>query len=113
MPALLDRSDFPGPDTPWLIAFFSSASCDRCAEIAPKVRALDSGSVTTVEIEYLKQRDLHERYAIDTVPLVLIANDEGVVLRHFAGAVTATDLWAAVARLRDPEGVPAGCGEHE
>ena len=47
------------------------------------------------------RRDLHRRYRIDAVPLLVIADDAGVVRHHFLGPVTATDLWAAMARLRD------------
>jgi L-2-hydroxyglutarate oxidase LhgO len=36
----------------------------------------------------------------------LIADHEGVVRRAFVGAFTATDLWAAVAELRDPGSSP-------
>jgi len=36
------------------------------------------------------------------VPLVLIVDAEGVVRRDFLGPVTATDLWAAVAEVRNP-----------
>lgn len=113
VPAQLDRADFPGVNLPWLVVLFSSESCDRCQEIAPKVAALTSSEVSTVEVEYTRERELHERYAIDGVPLVLIADSDGVVVRHFAGAMSATDLWAAVARLRDPERVPLGCGDHD
>ncbi len=113
VPAQLDRADFPGAATPWLVVLFSSESCDRCQEIAPKVAVLQSEEVSTAEVEYTRDRELHERYAIDGVPLVLIADADGVVVRHFAGAMSATDLWAAVARLRDPERVPAGCGDHD
>ena len=46
-------------------------------------------------------RELHERYEISGVPMVLIADAEGVVRQSFVGPVTATDLWAAVAGIRD------------
>jgi hypothetical protein len=47
------------------------------------------------------------------VPLVLIADAEGVVQRHFLGPVTATDLWAAVAELREPGSTPGPCETHD
>ena len=44
---------------------------------------------------------IHERYRIDAVPLVVIADERGVVRTSFLGPVTATDLWAGVAAARD------------
>ncbi len=113
IPAQLDRDDFLRPEAPWLVVLFSSAECDRCHEIAPKVAVLDSDSVATQEVEYFQDQTLHSRYGIDGVPIVVIADHEGVVRQHFSGALSATDLWAAVARLRDPERVPPGCGDHD
>ena len=34
--------------------------------------------------------------------MILVADAEGVVRRAFVGATSATDLWAAVAELREP-----------
>lgn len=109
VPQLLDRADFDRPDAPWLVAVFSSATCLACADVREKAAALDSPSVAVVDLEAVAQRDLHERYGIDAVPLVLIADAGGIVRRHFVGPVTATDLWAAVAELREPGSVPPSC----
>jgi hypothetical protein len=38
-----------------------------------------------------------------------VADAEGAVRASFVGPATATDLWAAVAELRDPGSVPPGC----
>ena len=46
---------------------------------------------------------MHERYGISGVPMVVIADAEGVVRKSFVGPVTATDLWAAVAEIRTDE----------
>jgi hypothetical protein len=61
---------------------------------------LASDDVAITEVEYPADKALHERYRIDSVPLVLIAGPDGVVGTHFLGPVTATDLWAAVATAR-------------
>ncbi|MBA3604967.1 MAG: hypothetical protein H0W46_03145, partial [Acidimicrobiia bacterium] len=50
---------------------------------------------------YGAARPLHARYRIDSVPLLVIADASGVVRRSFLGPVSATDLWAAVAAVRD------------
>ena len=46
-------------------------------------------------------RSLHTKYGIEAVPLVAIADEHGVVHRGFAGPMSATDLWAAVAEVRE------------
>ena len=100
VPEQLDRADFASPDAAWLAAVFTSATCSSCADVQAKVEVLCSDNVAVDVIEYQSRPDLHQRYRIDSVPLVVIADDAGVVRQHFLGPVTATDLWAAMARLR-------------
>lgn len=112
VPAQLDRSDFRSPSAPWLVAVFTSSTCTACADVAMKAAALDSDNVVVQELEVTEEADLHRRYGIDAVPLVLIADLDGVVVRHFLGPVTATDLWAAVAEAREPGSTPESCHDH-
>ena len=65
------------------------------------------------ELEALADAEIHRRYGIDAVPLVLIVGADGVVQRHFLGPVTATDLWAAVAEVRVPGSTPGPCENHD
>lgn len=102
IPRQLTRSDFPRPDAAWLVALFSSTTCDGCTAMAAKLVALESPAVATVDVSFQAQRVIHERYEISGVPMVLMADAEGVVHRAFLGAVSATDLWAALAGARDP-----------
>jgi hypothetical protein len=102
VPTQLDRADFTRPDAPWLVVVFTSATCHTCADVAAKAAVLASDEVAVAEVEYGTDRELHRRYRIDSVPLVLVADAAGVVRRHLLGPVTATDLWAAVATARDP-----------
>ena len=99
-PVQLHRGDFVRPDAPWLVVLFSAASCDGCAKMAAKVEVLESAAVATCEIEFGAHRDLHARYGIEAVPLVVIADHEGVTRKHFFGSTSATDVWAAIAELR-------------
>lgn len=101
VPAQLDRDDFPRPDAAWLVAVFTSSTCHTCRDVAAKVAVLASDDVAVADVEFQRQRDVHERYRIDSVPLVVIVDATGVVRRSFLGPVTATDLWAAVAWARD------------
>ena len=107
-PTQLDRADFAGADAPWLVAVFSSATCDVCRSVVDKATVLASDEVAVVEVEYSAQRSLHERYAIDAVPTTVIADAQGVAVATFLGPMTATDLWAAVAEARDPGSTPGG-----
>lgn len=101
VPGQLDRADFPAPATPWLVAVFTSATCDACAATVTKAEALASPSVAVAEVELGTEPELHRRYGIDAVPLLVLADAEGVVRASFVGPPSATDLWAAVADIRD------------
>jgi hypothetical protein len=106
VPAQLDRADFDHADSPWLVVVFSSATCDACALTLTKARVLECGQVAVHNCEFGAQRSLHERYHIQAVPLVVIADGDGVVRASFVGPPTATDLWAALAELREPGSSP-------
>ena len=103
VPSQLDRADFARPEAPWLVAVFTSATCSTCADVVRKAQVLASEDVAVTDVEWQTGRSIHDRYAIDAVPLLLIADAEGVVRRSFAGPVSATDLWAAVAEAREPD----------
>jgi hypothetical protein len=110
-PSQLDRADFGAVDRTWLVAVFSSATCQTCARVVSAAMVLDSADVGVVEVEFTQERGLHERYHIDAVPTLVIADAAGAVQARFIGPVTATDLWARVAELRQPGSTPAGRGE--
>lgn len=101
VPDQLDRADFERPDAPWLVVAFSSATCLSCAGTWEKVALLASDAVGVQDVPYQERRDLHDRYGIETVPVVLVADADGVVRRSFVGPPTAADLRAAVADVRD------------
>lgn len=101
VPSQIDRSDFVRPDAPWIVLAFTSATCQTCSDIERKVRVLETNSVAIQILEYTAERELHQRYKIDAVPAVLMADANGVVQANFLGPVSATDLWAALARARD------------
>jgi hypothetical protein len=105
VPLQLDRTDFAGV-SPWLVVVFSSATCQSCTDVVRKAAVLRSPSVDVVEAEYTSAKHLHVKYAIDAVPIVVVADRDGVVRSSFVGPVTATDLWAAVAEARHPGSSP-------
>ncbi|MBV8961306.1 MAG: hypothetical protein JO054_09550 [Actinobacteria bacterium] len=102
VPAQLDRADFAGADLPWLVAVFTSSTCESCERATAKAAVLASSLVAYEEIPYQSRKDLHERYKIDIVPMIVAADEKGVVRASFIGVPTATDLWAAVAEARQP-----------
>jgi hypothetical protein len=111
-PRQLDRADFAHPDHEWLLVAFTSATCHTCADTVAKATVSQSDVVGFTEVEYGEHRDLHQRYGIDAVPTLVLADRDGVVRASFLGRVTATDLWAAVAEAREPGSRPTGGCEH-
>ena len=110
LPTQLDRRDFERPDAPWLLAVFTSATCQACGGVWDKARLLASDEVAVQDVEATAAREIHRKYAIDAVPAVVVADRSGAVRAGFLGPVTATDLWATVAELRAPGTLPAeGC----
>ncbi len=103
VPHQLNLKDFEVEQKKWLVAVFTSSTCDACRDVATKARVLESTEVAVGIIDFLDNRDLHKRYQIDSVPTTVIADSEGVVRFATIGPVTATDLWAALARCRDPK----------
>jgi hypothetical protein len=105
VPVQLDRADFVAT-APWVVVVFSSGTCTSCADVLRKAKVLDCEQVAVVDVEFTANRALHAKYDIQAVPIVAIADADGVVRAGFAGPVTATDLWAAVAEARNPGSSP-------
>ena len=58
---------------------------------------LESVEVAVQNVEARTGRDLHQRYQIDAVPLVVVADGTGAVRAHLLGPTTAAELWGALA----------------
>jgi hypothetical protein len=87
---------------PLLLVVFTSDTCASCAEAVAKAAPLASAEVVVQEVEATARADLHERYRIDAVPMIVIADGDGVVQASFVGPPSATELWAAAAEARGP-----------
>ncbi|HEY0518206.1 MAG TPA: hypothetical protein VGC84_01845, partial [Ilumatobacteraceae bacterium] len=61
-PSQIDRADFDRSDAPWLVAVFSSATCDACADVVRKANVLACAEVAVVQIEHPADAALHRRY---------------------------------------------------
>ncbi|MGH1505096.1 MAG: TlpA family protein disulfide reductase [Acidimicrobiales bacterium] len=105
-PRQLDRDDFAEPETPLLVAVFTSATCNSCASAWSTVGEVADGlaGVVMQRIEIQDDpRGLHERYKIDGVPSTLVADAEGVVHESFFGPFEAEKLATALAE-REQQG---------
>ena len=71
IPTQLDRGDFVLPQAPWLVAVFTSATCNTCADVASKAAVLSSNDVAVQRIDYTEDPALHKRYRIDAVPTLV------------------------------------------
>jgi hypothetical protein len=101
-PTHVDRADFDRPDAAWLVVVFSSDTCLSCADTRAKAAQLASADVAVQDVEVAARPDLHRRYDIDSVPLIVVADADGAVRASFVGPPSAADLWAALAALRSP-----------
>ncbi len=102
VPTLVDRGDFRRPKAPWLVAVFTAATCNTCAGVWERAQLLESSEVTVTQVEVEQSKAIHDRYRIDSVPTLVIADVDGLVKRAFLGPVTAAELWAAMADAREP-----------
>jgi len=111
VPSQVDRADFDRPDSPWLVVVFTSATCTTCAGVFAKARPLETGDVAVQEVEIGARRDLHDRYGVDAVPMLLVVDAEGVVRGSLVGPASAEEIWSAVSDVRDnAPGGPTGAG---
>ena len=85
LPIQVDRNDFDMPDMQWLLVFFSSESCSSCIQVREILSGIPMNSIHIQEVSFPQGKNLHNRYAINSVPIVLIANLEGVVIWSYAG----------------------------
>ena len=102
VPRQLDRDDFARPEAPWLVVVFTSETCASCVRATERARLLESPDVAYEEISWQEGKQMHERYRVQDVPLILLADREGVVQRSFVGAPSFADLTGAVAEAREP-----------
>jgi hypothetical protein len=102
VPAQVDRFDFDRPGAPWLVLVFSSATCEACATAVARAQAVASADVAVQEVEFATHRDLHARYNIETVPMLVIADRDGVVRADFVGTPTEGEVAQTLTELTKP-----------
>ena len=100
VPTQLDREDFTGPELPWLVAVFTSSTCLSCAGTWKAAQALAAPDVAVQRLDAVAERPLHERYGIEAVPCLVLADVAGTVRASFLGEPTHAELADAMAALR-------------
>ncbi len=106
VPRQLDRREFVRPEAPWLLVVFTSETCESGGRATAKASLFESGEVAYEEVPWQTRRDLHDRYRIDTVPTILVADREGLVQRSFVGTPAFTLLASALEEARSPGSTP-------
>jgi thioredoxin-related protein len=108
LPDRVDRHDFQRPEASWLVALFASQTCRTCDDVWRKVQALASDEVAVQRLDVETEPALHRRYVVSSVPGLIVADREGMARARFLGPVTAADLWATLAELRQVGGGGGG-----
>lgn len=106
-PQQLDRSDFDEPDRPWLLALFSSETCLSCHEARTTLEPVQFRQVVVQDVPVETHKSVHDRYAVDAVPIVVLADAEGVVRWSWLGAPppeAVRDILVDIDVLRPDEG---------
>jgi len=93
VPVQIHRGDFPHPEIDWLIAIFTSESCDACTAVLRSAQSIDSAAVHVAKIDSTKNEKIYKLYDIDAVPLLLLANKNGVVLYYHRGPIPTDQLY--------------------
>jgi len=99
VPDQLDRADFDRPGAPWIVAVFTSATCDSCATAVARAQELASADVVVQVVEDGTRGDLHSRYNVEAVPTLLVADRQGVVRASIVGPPGEGELDQAFAEL--------------
>jgi hypothetical protein len=100
VPVQLHRADFADPDLPLLVVLFTNEGCASCDQARSTLAATPLDGVAVDEVERSERRALHDRYGIDAVPMLILADAEGVVVASWVGPVAADTLAAVVAQAR-------------
>ena len=87
IPGHLSREDFGFTNEPWLVVIFSSESCETCKPLVAESMKLSSLGIAIQEIAVETNKDLHEKYSIDAVPMLLLVDKFGVVRSSHLGPI--------------------------
>jgi hypothetical protein len=91
-PQQLDRSDFDHPEQDWLLVLFSSETCLSCHEAREVLTPIRFERVAVQDLPVETSRAIHDRYSVDAVPIMVLADTDGVVRWSYLGAPPAEAL---------------------
>ncbi|MCH2430234.1 MAG: thioredoxin family protein [Acidimicrobiales bacterium] len=100
VPGHLDRADFAEPNVPWLVAVFSSTDCPTCAPMVAEAHTLAAAQVVIQEVPAESASELHDRYQVDVVPMLVVADGDGLVRAHHLGPSAPGELRAVLEGAR-------------
>ena len=100
VPGHLDRADFAEPDVPWLVAVFSSTDCATCAPMVTEAHTLAAAQDVVQEVPAESASELHDRYQVDVVPMLVVADGDGLVRAHHRGPSAPGELRAVLEKAR-------------
>ena len=100
VPGHLDRADFARPDVPWLVAVFSSTDCQTCGPMVAEAHTLAAAQVVVQEVPVESASELHDRYQVDVVPMLVVADGDGLVRAHHLGPSAPGELRAVLEKAR-------------
>ena len=87
VPGHIDRNDFEFSDANWLAVIFSSDTCETCKPAVAESMKLSTLGIAVQEIPVETKKHLHQKYDIDAVPMLLLADEFGVVKSSHLGPV--------------------------
>ena len=99
LPYQLDRSDFNDPEVEWIFVLFTSDTCNACDLVLNEVSKISIPNVVVQNINYAANKSLHVRYEIDAVPILLLADQQGIVQWSFAGVPPSIAISEALVNL--------------
>ena len=105
IPGHLSREDFGFINEPWLVVIFSSESCETCKPVVAESMKLSSLGIAIQEIALETNKDLHEKYDIDAVPMLLLVDKFGVVRSSHLGPTNSEEVRNSIKTvLSNPQG---------
>lgn len=104
VPTQIHAADLPG-GRDVAVLLFSSATCDTCEQVRGVLAELREDlrdAVGVADVSVQDQPAIHERYGVEAVPTLVVADAAGVVRASWVGPVRVDELEAALGALVGP-----------
>lgn len=90
-PTQIRREDFATPWVHGLVVVFTSATCASCNDVYAEALWWQSPCISVQKVEVQKNKQLHDRYSITSVPTLIFADASGVVRHSVIGPLAPRD----------------------